>query len=71
VWNTANDDLVCAICGPLNQQERPLDEPFDGGIERPAAHPRCRCWLTSEVILNRAALARFPWLRERVAEVGH
>lgn len=71
VWNTANDDWTCAICRPLNQQERPLDELFDGGIERPAAHPRCRCWLTSEVILNRAALARFPWLRERVAEVGH
>jgi len=71
VWNTANDDLVCPICGPLNQQERALDDTFEGGFDRPAAHPRCRCWITSEVVLTRAVMARFPWLRTLVAKVGH
>ncbi|OPZ80368.1 MAG: Phage Mu protein F like protein [bacterium ADurb.Bin429] len=62
VWNTANDDLVCPICGPLNQQQRRIGGTFEGGIERPAAHPRCRCWLTAMMVLTRAAIARYPRL---------
>ena len=72
VWNTANDDLVCPICGPLNQQQRRIGEAFDGGIERPAAHPRCRCWLTSMMVLPkraRAALAARGWTG-RLRDVG-
>ena len=45
-WNTANDELVCPICGPLDGEQVPLDDKFDGGFEAPPAHPRCRCWLT-------------------------
>ena len=41
---TAEDDLVDReICEPLDGQEAALDEPFDGGIFRPPAHPNCRC----------------------------
>jgi hypothetical protein len=46
IWHTAEDDLVCEICEPLN----------DTGVEiyglvsstGPPAHPRCRCDLTYE-----------------------
>lgn len=44
-WETAADERVCPVCGPLQGQERGLNEPFDGGIMNPPAHPRCRCWL--------------------------
>lgn len=49
-WNTAADELVCPICGPLNGQVRELGKPFDGGIDNPPAHPRCRCWITPVVV---------------------
>jgi len=45
-WQTAADDLVCPICGPLQGKTRTLGSAFPGGIENPPAHPRCRCWLT-------------------------
>jgi SPP1 gp7 family putative phage head morphogenesis protein len=48
-WNTANDELVCPICGPLNGKVVGMDEPFAPGIDSPPAHPRCRCWLTPVV----------------------
>ena len=51
VWFTNNDDLVCDICGPLNNKEVPYDEgwgedgePDPEGLLQPPAHPRCRCW---------------------------
>jgi rubredoxin len=34
-WQTANDDLVCPICGPLNEQVTD---------DEPPAHVNCRCW---------------------------
>lgn len=36
VWLTANDELVCPICGPKHNKE------IIDGIY-PPAHPRCRC----------------------------
>lgn len=51
-WNTAHDEIVCFICGALDGQVRALDESFDADgvpIDGPAAHPRCRCWLTPVV----------------------
>jgi SPP1 gp7 family putative phage head morphogenesis protein len=48
-WQTAADDLVCPICGPLQSLTRKLGKSFPGGIENPPAHPRCRCWLTPVV----------------------
>lgn len=49
-WETNNDELVCAVCGPLNGQVAPIDGDFDGLI--PPAHPRCRCWLVPAVRLQ-------------------
>lgn len=49
-WNTANDELVCPICGPLNQTVVGMDEDFPGGVSNPPAHPRCRCWVTGVVV---------------------
>lgn len=49
-WNTANDERVCPICGPLHNQTALMNVPFvsDSGEmhEAPPAHIRCRCWLT-------------------------
>lgn len=39
VWETVADDLVCEICGPMNDTEIGI-----GDIDAmPPAHPRCRC----------------------------
>jgi len=48
-WNTAADELVCPICGPLNGTVVGITEPFPGGIMLPPAHPNCRCWITPVV----------------------
>ena len=55
-WQTANDDDVCPICRPLNQQVvavvggsfAAVDEDGNeiGRVPQPPAHPRCRCWLS-------------------------
>jgi len=48
-WDTANDDIVCAICGPLGESDpvdgvRGLFTTINGDqIEGPPAHPGCRC----------------------------
>jgi SPP1 gp7 family putative phage head morphogenesis protein len=42
-WRTAQDDLVCPICGPLSDTEIPF------GGELPPAHPNCRCWIVPVV----------------------
>lgn len=54
-WNTANDELVCPICEPLNQtvaavtggtfEARKEDGTIIVSSRMPPAHPRCRCWL--------------------------
>jgi SPP1 gp7 family putative phage head morphogenesis protein len=49
-WQTANDELVCPICGPLNGQVVKAGGSFPGGLEGPPAHPRCRCWISPIVI---------------------
>lgn len=49
-WQTAADELVCPICGPLRGQQAKLGKPFPDGIENPPAHPRCRCWVTPVVM---------------------
>lgn len=43
-WRTANDEVVCPICGELAGQQAELDKGFIGGVSDPPAHPRCRCW---------------------------
>jgi len=53
-WNTARDDLVCPICGPLDSTEIPL-----GDIAAyPPAHVRCRCWVTP-IVSEEAVERRF------------
>lgn len=55
-WQTARDDLVCPICGPLHNKVVSLEYGWstDGagkivenplGLFSPPAHVRCRCWL--------------------------
>lgn len=47
IWNTANDELVCPICGPLNG--KPETEWIEEHPSGPPAHVRCRCWTTLRV----------------------
>lgn len=48
-WQTANDDLVCPICGPLNQQTVAKGELFAGRYYSPPAHVNCRCGVSPVV----------------------
>lgn len=62
-WNTARDELVCELCGPLDQFVVPVDSGFsvvDGkpvedpeGVDGPAIHVGDRCWLTPVVSLDK------------------
>jgi hypothetical protein len=44
-WDTAADEGVCEICGPMNGQRRKLNEPFTTGtggiVDHPPAHVQC------------------------------
>lgn len=53
-WNTAKDELVCPICGPLNGRVTGLKETFGVYYDYPPAHPRCRCWITPVIMLPEA-----------------
>lgn len=56
IWYTNNDELVCELCGPLDNTEVEIDEPFydpeppwaDGD---PPRHPNCRCWIETTTAL--------------------
>lgn len=51
VWNTAEDDLVCPICGPMAGTHIGVDD-----IDAiPPAHINCRCWVTPIVSEDRLA----------------
>lgn len=51
VWSTADDELVCEVCGGLDGTAIDMEEDFDfkgrelygGQKQTPPAHPRCRC----------------------------
>lgn len=45
IWHTNNDDRVCELCGPLNDQEVPLGDNFSDGTNEPPRHVNCRCWI--------------------------
>ena len=45
VWQTANDERVCIICGPKHGKVI-----TDG--EYPPAHPNCRCWVNHRLKKN-------------------
>ena len=44
-WMTVEDERVCPICEPLDNQVVPLIELFDSQFDTPPAHVRCRCWI--------------------------
>lgn len=44
IWQTANDEKVCEICGPRNGKHE-----GDGWSDPPPAHPNCRCGISSEL----------------------
>lgn len=44
-WRTSMDERRCPTCAPLEGKRRKFGEEFAPGIMRPAAHPRCRCWV--------------------------
>lgn len=51
VWKTRNDELVCPICGPLNEKDEG-DWPADQK-SGPPAHPRCRCGMGLKYVKRR------------------
>lgn len=55
-WRTNNDELVCPICGALNNIVGNLREgwrsPKTGELYRPPAHPGCRCFIAPVVELD-------------------
>lgn len=42
-WVTVLDERVCPICRPLHGTRRTVNGVYPGGLQSPAAHPRCRC----------------------------
>ena len=55
-WNTNRDELVCPLCGPLDDEVVPLNDAFSDGTHLPPRHPRCRCWTTPVPILEEEAI---------------
>lgn len=49
-WNTANDERVCPICGPLHNVVVKKGELFAGIYNGPPAHVNCRCSMSPVVI---------------------
>lgn len=45
VWNTAYDERVCKVCGPIHRQLVRVDRQFSTGVFAPPVHPNCRCWV--------------------------
>jgi hypothetical protein len=45
MWVTAQDELVCPVCRPMDGLTAPLGQPFEGEVATlvPPAHPNCRC----------------------------
>jgi SPP1 gp7 family putative phage head morphogenesis protein len=49
-WLTADDELVCKICGAMDGESVNIDALFSIGVLLPPAHPRCRCGVAYEEI---------------------
>ena len=42
-WLVAADERLCSKCASMNGQQAPLRGSYPNGLERPPAHPSCRC----------------------------
>lgn len=51
-WYTNFDDRVCDLCGAVHGQSVPQGETFSNGLDKPPAHPNCRCWATYTTRIN-------------------
>ena len=60
-WVTANDELVCPVCGPLHRQVVDIDDEFEvtyatkrglvtARFPHPPAHVSCRCGMTPVIV---------------------
>lgn len=47
VWQTMADERVCPVCGPRHGKRQ-----GDGWQMLPPAHPRCRCFVNYEVVVD-------------------
>lgn len=68
-WVTADDELVCPVCGPLHNVAVPLDAMFEVGEYRlvcPGVHPNCRCDVVLSYALLEVSKADRPWNETRV-----
>jgi len=55
VWHTAEDELVCPECEPMDGKEIAVDATFMDGIEDPPLHPNCRCFTNAgEIEVSKA-----------------
>lgn len=54
-WWTNNDSLVCLVCGPNHAKITLVDGVFPSGHDRPPAHPRCRCWMSTTTDITETA----------------
>jgi SPP1 gp7 family putative phage head morphogenesis protein len=43
VWRAQEDERMCPICGQLDGQTVPLNQPYSNGEMSPPGHPMCRC----------------------------
>ena len=48
VWHTQKDERVCKLCGPLNLKNENFWK--DSHPDGPPLHPRCRCFLTYQIL---------------------
>lgn len=49
-WVTANDEIVCKVCGPLHGSIAKMGDWFGGRYRNPPAHVGCRCVVLPVVI---------------------
>jgi SPP1 gp7 family putative phage head morphogenesis protein len=42
-WDAAIDGRTCQFCKQYDDLVTPIDKPFEGGVDHPPLHPRCRC----------------------------
>lgn len=49
MWVTSEDELVCPICEPLDNEVVKTDAIFSSGDDAAPAHPNCRCYIQAVI----------------------